>query len=141
MTPLFRTTAALLVALTSPLALAAEPPRETVTPAFSYPLANVPGKTATAFIVSYPPGATTPPHRHGRAFVMAYVLEGSIRSQVAGGPDRIYKAGESWTEAPGAHHIASSNASATEPAKLIAILIANTGAKDLVVFDPPPKKK
>ncbi len=116
-------------------ALAADPPRETVAPAFTYPIANVPGKSITALTVSYPPGGKTPAHRHGKSFVVAYVLEGSIRSKLDNGEVRTYKAGESWTEKPGVHHVMSENASTTEPAKLLAFLIANTNAKDLLTFD------
>jgi quercetin dioxygenase-like cupin family protein len=116
-------------------AWAADPARETVTPAFSYPIANVPGKSITALTVTYPPGAKTPPHRHGRSFVVAQVLEGQIRSKLDNGEVRIYKAGESWIEKPGAHHVMSENASATEPAKIYAVLIAKTNAKDLLSFD------
>jgi quercetin dioxygenase-like cupin family protein len=115
--------------------LAADATRETITPAFAYPIANVPGKSVTALIVSYAPGAKTPAHRHGRSFVVGYVLEGAIRSQLDNGEVRVYRAGESWTEKPGAHHVLSENASTTEPAKLLAMLIADTKAKDLVTFD------
>ncbi len=113
---------------------AADAARETIAPAFAYPILNVPGKTMTALTVTYAPGAKTPSHRHGRSFVVAYVLEGSIRSSVDG-VERIYRAGESWTEKPGAHHTVSENASATEPAKLLAMLIADSRAKDLLTFD------
>lgn len=108
---------------------------ETVTPAFQYAIANVPGKTVTAMIVDYKPGAKSLPHRHGSAFVVAYVLSGSIRSKVNNGEDKIYHAGESWTEAPGDHHVMGENASETEPAKLLATFIADSKEKNLVTFD------
>ena len=60
-------------------------PRETSTPAFVHDLANVPRKTLTAIIVAYPPGGKTPSHCHGHAFVIGYVLEGSIRSKTSDG--------------------------------------------------------
>ena len=129
-----------LAPMLAPPARAADAPRETVAPAYAYPIANVPGKTITSLIVTYPPGGKTPSHRHGRAFVVAYVLEGSVRSQVDKGPVRTYKAGESWTENPGAVHAVSENASATEPAKILAVLIHDAKAKDLVTFDPPAGK-
>jgi quercetin dioxygenase-like cupin family protein len=121
-------------------ALAADPLRETVAPAYAYPIANVPGKSITSLIVTYPPGGTTPSHRHGRAFVVAYVLEGAVRSKVDNGEVRTYKAGESWTEKPGAVHAVSENASSTETAKILAVLIHDTKAKDLLTFDPPAGK-
>jgi quercetin dioxygenase-like cupin family protein len=119
----------------SSAAVAAEAPRETVAPAYAYPIANVPGKTITSLIVTYPPGGKTPTHRHGKAFVVGYVLEGSIRSKLDNGEVRTFKAGESWTEKPGTVHTVSENASATESAKVLAVLIHDAKAKDLLTFD------
>lgn len=120
-----------------PSAIAAEPaaPRETITPAFAEAIANVPGKTMTALVVDYAPGGKSASHRHGQAFVVGYVLSGAIRSQVNNGEARVYHAGEYWTEKPGAHHTMSENASDTEPAKLLAIFVADTKDKKLVTFD------
>ncbi len=65
---------------------AQEPKAETVTPVFNKALPNVEGKNLTAALVSYPPGAKSPSHRHASsAFIFAYVLSGEIRSQVDGG--------------------------------------------------------
>ena len=114
--------------------------RETVAPVFSYPIAGVAGKSLTALTVSYAPGAKTPAHRHGRAFVVGYVLEGAIRSRLGNGETKVYKAGESWSEAPGAHHTVSENASDTEPAKILALFVAKTDAKDLGTIDGQPGK-
>lgn len=114
---------------------AATAPRETITPAYQYPIANVPGKTITAIVVDYAPGGKSPSHRHGEAFVVGYVLQGAIRSQVNNGESRVYHAGESWTETPGAHHKVSENASDTEPAKLLAIFVADAKDKNLVTWD------
>jgi quercetin dioxygenase-like cupin family protein len=63
----------------------------------------------------------------------------AVRSRVDG-VEKVYKAGQSWTEKPGAHHQASANASATEPAKILAMLIADSKTKEFVTFDAPPKK-
>jgi quercetin dioxygenase-like cupin family protein len=112
-----------------------EPVRETIMPAFAEALPNVPGKTITAIIVEYPPGARSIPHRHGQAFVVGYVLQGQIRSQVNHGASRVYNAGEHWTEAPGVHHTVSENVSASAPAKLLAIFVADTKDKNLVIWD------
>ena len=62
----------------------------------------------------------------------AYVLSGTIRSQVEGEPLGVYSAGQTWTEPPNAHHIVSANASKTEPARLIAYIIADDGAQATV---------
>jgi quercetin dioxygenase-like cupin family protein len=128
---------AVALMVTTCVTVAAQPTeqRETIVPAFSHPIANVPGKTLTALVVNYAPGTKTPPHRHGQSFVVGYVLQGSIRSKVDDGPEIIYRAGESWIEKPGAHHLISENGSSTEPAKLLAIFVADSDEKDLVTFD------
>src|SRR5258708_5164904 len=91
-------------------------------------LPNVPGQTLTAELVEYPPGGKSCVHHHAGS-VFAYILTGRIRSQnSATGPARVYKAGETFFEPPGSEHLVSENASTTEPASLLAILIAEDGA-------------
>ena len=51
------------------------------------------------------------------------------------GPKRIYSGDESWYETPGAHHAVSRNASATEPAKLLAVFVVDTDDKILTIPD------
>lgn len=99
----------------------------------SKPLPNVAGKSLTAVVVTYKPGAASPKHHHSGS-VFAYVLSGAIRSQVSGqGPVKVYQAGEAFFEPPGSEHLVSANASATEPASLLAVFVADTGAT-LTVF-------
>jgi quercetin dioxygenase-like cupin family protein len=74
--------------------------------------------------VRYGPGEASSPHSHPCA-VIGYVAEGALRTQVKGEPERIYRAGESFYEAPNGVHLVSANASATEPAKLAAYLICD----------------
>jgi quercetin dioxygenase-like cupin family protein len=112
------------------------PLRETVTVAADKPIPNLPGKRLVTHIVDYPPGASSVPHRHGSAFVYAYVLSGAVRSQVDNEPVRVYRPGETWFENPGSYHRVSENASATEPARLLAVLIVDAAAKQLVIPDP-----
>lgn len=97
---------------------------------------NVPGKSVEAVTVSYPPGSKSGAHYHAKsAFIMAYVISGAIRSQVEGEPARVYHAGETWSEAPGAHHTISENASVTEPAELLAVFLIDTGDGPLTIDD------
>jgi quercetin dioxygenase-like cupin family protein len=97
---------------------------------------DIPGKSVEAVTVSYPPGAKSAPHHHAKsAFIMAYVISGAIRSQVEGEPARVYHAGETWSEAPGAHHTISENASATDPAELLAVFLVDTGDGPLTTDD------
>ena len=105
---------------------------ETVTPSFDHVLPNVPGKSLKAVVVDYAPGGASPGHVHaGSAFIFAYVLSGEIESQVNDGPKRVFHAGESFYETPGSLHAVSRNASATEPAKLLAVFVVNTDDKEL----------
>ena len=103
--------------------------------AFQTAIANVKGKTMTGIIVDFKPGAVVPPHRHGDAFVVAYVLSGSVRSKVDEGDVKVFREGESWTESPGAHHVLAENASKTEPAKVFVIFIADDKEKEFHFFD------
>lgn len=117
-------------------AAAAQPPGSTSTPKFTHPLLNVPGKSLVAVEVAYPPGGKSAPHRHaGSAFIYAYVLSGAIESQVGDAPSRVFTAGESFFEEPGAHHSISRNASATEPARLLAVFVVDTGDQPLTIPD------
>ena len=99
-----------------------------VRPVFSGALPNVPGKVLSAVVVNYAPGAKSPAHHHSGS-VFAFILSGAVRSEVTpGGPVKVYKAGESFFEAPGSSHLVSENASATEPASLLAVFVADEGA-------------
>ena len=109
---------------------------ETLSPLLQMALPNVKGKTFTSATVRFPPGTSAVPHRHGDAFVYAYVLEGTIASRVEGGPVRTYHRGENWIERPGAHHVLTENTSRTRPATLLVIFVSNTGDK-LKVDDRP----
>ena len=111
--------------------------QETVTPVFARAIPNVPGKSFIVVEVLYPPGAASPSHTHPKsAFIFAYVLEGEIISAVDDQNPRVYRAGESWHEVPGAHHRVSRNASATKPAKLLAIFVLDPGEQRLVLPRP-----
>jgi len=59
------------------------------------------------------------------------VLKGAIRSQVNDGPVKVYRAGESFSENPGDRHGVSANASATEPARLLAVFVVDTSETNL----------
>jgi quercetin dioxygenase-like cupin family protein len=125
--------------LASGAALAVEPAAKSnsnSSPAFNLPIPNIPGKSITAVVVNYPPGGGSLPHHHApSAFITGYVLEGAVRSQVDDGPVKVYHVGEYFTEKPGAHHAVSENASQTEPAKLLAIFVMNTGEAPLTTPD------
>jgi quercetin dioxygenase-like cupin family protein len=107
-----------------------------VTVVFDHMLPNVAGKSIKGVLVEYGPGGLSPAHTHpASAFIYATVLEGAIRSQVNDGPVTVYRAGESFAEMPGDHHGVSANASDTEPAKLLAVFVVDTGETNLVTND------
>ncbi|MEU6596399.1 cupin domain-containing protein [Streptomyces flaveolus] len=122
-------------AVASPAAMASTHPAETLKPLLQQALPNVKGKTFTSVIVDFPPNARAMPHRHGQAFVYAYVLEGTVRSRLDDKPVRTYHQGENWVEEPGAHHVLTENTSPTERAKLLVVFVSNTGDK-LKIDDP-----
>lgn len=81
--------------------------------------------SVTAVEVSYPPGESSPAHRHP-GITIVYVLEGEIRSKVGNEPETTYTPGQMFLEAPDQLHSVSRNASA-KPAKFLAILLAARG--------------
>jgi quercetin dioxygenase-like cupin family protein len=93
-------------------------------------------KTFTSVIVDFPPGARAAPHRHGEAFVYAYALEGTVRSQLDDTPVSTFHPGENWVEHSGAQHILTEKTSSTERARLLVVFVADTGA-ERKVDDPP----
>ena len=125
---------AAVVAIMSITTVSAEDrPASKVSVVFDHPLPNVPGKSMRGVIVDYAPGASSPSHRHPKsAFIYATVLEGEVRSSVDGAPERTYKAGENWYEAPGAFHAVSANASDTKPARLMAVFVLDSTETELV---------
>lgn len=70
--------------------------------------------------VTYGPGDSSRPHRHPCA-VVGYVLHGSLRIRVQGDTERTIRVGQAFYEPPMALHLVSANASATEPARFLAV--------------------
>ncbi|SAK90910.1 cupin [Caballeronia fortuita] len=95
---------------------------EVVTPVMKQAVPEAAGKNVLMATVSYQPGQASEAHMHPGS-IFAYVLEGRVTSQLEGGSAKSYGPGESWYEPPGAHHVVSKNASATQPAKLLVFAI------------------
>lgn len=112
---------------------------------YKYRLVNTPDQTILALKVTFPPNASTPPHTHAGASVVAHVLKGTLLNKMNDEPMTIKRAGDSFYEAPGCRHRISDNASTTEEAILIAQIVHKTdiledilareGIKGLVVID------
>jgi quercetin dioxygenase-like cupin family protein len=121
---------AMLVAVAS-AARAAGPAEAIVTPLMTKPLDDYPGKEALMLMVEYPPGSVDPVHRH-HAHAFVYVLEGSIVMQVKGGKQVTLTPGQTFYEGPNDVHTVGRNASETQPAKFIVVLLKDKGAPVLV---------
>lgn len=90
-------------------------------------LPEMTGKEATMVTVDYPPGGGSVPHTHPGS-VFGYVLEGAVVMGLDGGPEKTYRKGEAFYEAPGQLHGVSRNASKTRPARILAVVIGDVGA-------------
>jgi quercetin dioxygenase-like cupin family protein len=120
-------TALTVVAALSPHFSAAQSGAGASHPAdFSHALPQLDGSHLRAIVVevNYAPGEADKPHSHP-CTVVGYVAQGVIRFQVKGGPESVFKAGESFYEPPNGVHQVSANASDKEPAKLIAFFVCD----------------
>ena len=93
------------------------------------PKINLDGWQMTATEVTYPPGESSASHRHP-GFVVGYVLEGQYRFAVNEQTPTVLSAGQMFFESfdtPGEVHAVSGNASATQPAKILAIVFTKKG--------------
>jgi quercetin dioxygenase-like cupin family protein len=102
-------------------------PATTVTPLLKQVLADVPGREVMVITLDIPPGGGSAPHRHPGHHVFGYVLEGSYKLKLDQGDEKILTKGQAFYEAPGQLHAVSANASATEPAKVLAVIVAESG--------------
>ncbi|MDD2103220.1 cupin domain-containing protein [Pseudomonas putida] len=127
----FSLAALALTVCASAFAHEAGDPSEKVTVLQDQMLKNAPGKKALMIEVDYKPGQASIAHKHDGT-AMAYVLSGSITSQVKGEKEITYKAGEYWYEPAGSEHLVSKNASATQPAKLLVFMVLSPDEKVLV---------
>jgi quercetin dioxygenase-like cupin family protein len=85
------------------------------------------GKEVRMLAVEYIPGGASLAHRHN-AQVFVYVLEGSVKMQIAGGPLLTLGPGETFYEGPEDIHTVSANASLTKPARILVFMIKDAAA-------------
>ena len=102
-----------------------------VTPLMSKDLPESPGKEVLMITVEHAPGGSNASHRHN-AHAFVYVLEGSVVMQLKGGKEVTLTPGQSFYEGPGDVHVVDRNASSTQPAKFLVLLIKDKGAPALV---------
>lgn len=94
------------------------------------------GASGMTLLIEWPAGAAgTPPHRHsGPAF--GYVLDGEVRFELEGEPERVVKAGETFWE-PGGDviHYQDGNASADAPCRFVVTMLCAPGQPMLTLVD------
>ncbi|MCC8940316.1 cupin domain-containing protein [Bradyrhizobium sp. Arg68] len=116
--------ALILLCFMAGTAVAGEPK---VTPLMSKDLPESPGREALMITVEHAPGESTAIHRHN-AHAFVYVLEGSVVMQLKGGQQVTLSPGQSFYESPDDVHVVDRNASDTQPAKFLVLLIKDKGA-------------
>ncbi len=102
-------------------------------PLMTKSLPDVPGKEGLIETVVLAPGEVVPAHRHS-ADVFAYVLEGSVITQLQGAKPQTVHVGEVFYESQTDVHIASRNASTTKPATLLVFFVKAKGAPPTVAL-------
>jgi quercetin dioxygenase-like cupin family protein len=120
--------ALVLLCLVTGTAMAQEPK---VTSLMSKDLTESPGREALMFTVEHAPGGSSAIHRHN-AHAFVYVLEGSVVMQLKGGQQVTLTPGQSFYEGPDDVHVIDRNASSTQPAKFLVVLIKDKGAPTVV---------
>jgi quercetin dioxygenase-like cupin family protein len=94
-------------------------------PMFDTPLEGLQGQTGIMYVTDIPPGAYAGRHSHP-GYEFNYILKGAVTFMPDGEAPFTLKAGEGTYNPKNRIH-AVKNASATEPAQLVAVLIADTG--------------
>jgi quercetin dioxygenase-like cupin family protein len=85
------------------------------------------GKEAVVRANVYPPGASSPPHRHD-AHVFLHLLEGELIVQLKGAQPVSLRPGDTYYEAPEDIHVMSRNPSDSVPAKARIFMVKKIGA-------------
>jgi quercetin dioxygenase-like cupin family protein len=111
--------------------------RARVTFSRDLPRLNGDNLTVTTVEVNYGPGESSTPHSHPCP-VIGYIVEGTLRTQVKGEPEAIYKAGETFYEPPNGTHLVSANANDKARAKLLAFFVCD--ADTPLSVDAPQNK-
>jgi quercetin dioxygenase-like cupin family protein len=102
-----------------------------VTPLMTKALTDIPGREALMLTVDYAPGAADSTHRHN-AYAFVYVLEGSVVEQVKGQKPVRLTAGQTFYEGPDDIHLVGRNASQTQSARLLVLLVKKRGAPAVI---------
>ena len=102
-----------------------------VTSLMSKDLPEAPDREVLMITVEHAPGGSSAIHRHN-AQAMVYVLEGSVVMQVKGGKEVTLNPGDTFYEGPDDVHVVGRNASSTQPAKFLVVMVTDKGAPTTV---------
>mgnify|MGYP002336371290 CR=1 FL=1 len=111
-------------------------------PLVSEPLGLDARYTTTMITVDLPPNAALPATTKGRAghrhpgSTYAYVVKGEVVNRLGDEAEKRFKVGQAWSETPNQPHYIV-NASATEPARLVVVMVTPKAAAALT--EPLPK--
>ena len=103
------------------------PPVTKVSTILKQPIAEFPGHEVVMVTLDIPPGGGSAPHRHPGHHIFGYVLEGSYRIKLDNGAETTLTKVRRSTRRPGQLHAVSANARQTEPAKVLAFIVAESG--------------
>jgi quercetin dioxygenase-like cupin family protein len=124
---------ALAGALSSP-AMAAEEEPVTITEIFKRDHPDHAGKEIQVKRIELHPGASAPPHVHP-GMVTGYVQSGSLDFQLKDGPLLKLKAGDTFFEPAGSHHMLAKSTETNVKTVIIAFVINPKGAPLSVPLD------
>jgi len=120
-------TLAMTVTAVAPARSQQPAPATVVTTLLKQAMAEVPGREIIVITLDIPPAGGSAPHRHPGHHIFGYVLEGTYRIKLDQGPETLLTKGQTFHEAPGQLHAVSANGSQTEPAKVLAFIVAESG--------------
>ena len=111
-------------------------PATRVTALMKQAIAEYPGHEVTMITLDIPPGGGSAPHRHPGHHTFGYVLEGTYKIKVDNNPEETLTKGQTFYEPPGALHAVSRNGSDTQPAKVLVVMLAESGKPTTVPEKP-----
>jgi len=111
-------------------------PATKVTELMKKAIAEYPGHEVTMITLDIPPGGGSAAHRHPGHHTFGYVLEGTYKIKLDNGPERTLTKGETFYESPGQLRGVSRTGSETQPAKVLVLMLAESG-KPVTVLEQP----
>ena len=118
---------AILSLAASGISIAADEAPVKITEIFTRDHPDLPDKEILVKRIELGPGAEAPPHVHP-GMVTGYVETGALEFQLKGGPMLKLKAGDTFFEPAGSHHMVAKNPDAKAKTVIIAFVVNPKGA-------------